>query len=224
MPDVVKICYRNLLNNRNGHNVILLTWNNLRDYLEISPTIKSKIGKGMSFASFSDFIRLNLLCYYGGLWIDATFYVTVPIKESIFHTNFYSIKNNVCKNDVVCRYRWAVNFVYCNQNNEIIRHIRNLFCTFWEKNKKPINYLFIDYCFEYERTVNRNFDELLDQMPCSNEYSHEIRKNFNQPFNQKLLDKWMNDTYLFKLSYKGNLIEVTKDGRESFYGHILNNI
>lgn len=221
MPDIVRTCYHNLKIYSNGHNIILLTCNNLYDYLEITPAILSKVGKGLSFTAFSDYIRLNLLSLYGGLWVDATFYITAPLDESIFHTKFYSIKNNVHKNDVVCRYRWAVNFVYCNKNNEIIRHIRNLFCAFWEKNEQPLNYLFMDYCFEYERTVNKDFDELLKQMPSSNEHSHEIRINFNQPFNQELFDKWISDTYLFKLSYKGNLIEATKDGRETFYGHIL---
>lgn len=225
MPDIVKVCYRNLIKYRNGHNVILITWNNLFDYLDISSTIIDKVGKGMSFTAFSDYVRLNLLSIYGGLWIDATFYVTAPIDNTIFQTRFFSIKNNVRKNDVVCRYLWAVNFVYNSGDNEFMRHIRNMFCFFWEMNKKPINYLFMDYCYEYERTVNNDFDNLLKRMPYTNEHSHQLRLNFNKPFNTMLLKHWMSDTSLFKLSYKGLLKEniYTQEGEETltFYGYVI---
>ena len=115
MPKVVRICYNNLKKNANGHKVILITWNNLNDYLSVSPTIMNKVGKGLSLIAYSDFIRLNLLSIYGGLWVDATFLITAPLDESIFESRFFSIKNNVHSNALVCKYRWAVNFVYASK-------------------------------------------------------------------------------------------------------------
>lgn len=173
MPKVVRICYNNLKKNANGHKVILITWNNLNDYLSVSPTIMNKVGKGLSLIAYSDFIRLNLLSIYGGLWVDATFLITAPLDESIFESRFFSIKNNVHSNALVCKYRWAVNFVYASKNSDIMKHIRNLFCAFWEQNKRSINYLLIDYCFEYEAINNRIFTQLLEDMPFTNEHSHE---------------------------------------------------
>lgn len=221
MPDVVKVCYKNLKKNANGHNVILLTNDNLEDYLCISPKIRNKVGKSLSYTAFSDFVRLNLLSFYGGLWVDATFFITHPLDESIFNTDFFSIKNKVNNNAIVCRYKWAVNFMFFPQNSAIVAHVRNIFCAFWDKNDKPINYLFIDYCFEYERLHNNKFDSLIESLPYSNEYSHQIRLNFNDSFNQTKYDSWLKDTSLFKLSYKGDLREVTKEGNLTYYGFII---
>lgn len=221
MPDVVRICYKRLKKYSNGHRVILITWENLNEYLEISPIIKEKIGKELSFMAFSDYLRLNLLSIYGGLWIDSTFYITAPLDESIFHTKFFSIKNNIKSNAIVCRYLWAVNFVYCEKNCEYIQHIRNLFSTFWEKSKKSVNYLFIDYCFEFERLSNPEFDKYLTEMPYSNEHSHEIREHYNDTYSEDVWNKWTSNTTLFKLSYKGLLKTETSDGKMTNYGYVL---
>ena len=43
MPKVVRICYNNLKKNANGHKVILITWNNLNDYLSLIPQHYYKI-------------------------------------------------------------------------------------------------------------------------------------------------------------------------------------
>lgn len=223
MPKIVKLCYSNILKNSNGHKVIFLTLENIHEYLSIPAYIKQNINKGLSFTLFSDYLRLNLLSLYGGLWIDATFLITSPIDKNIFQTTFFSIKNSNSFNDLVCKYKWAVNFMYAAKNCEYIQHIRNIFCQFWKIYNKPITYLFMDYCFEYERINNIKFDKLLNDMPYTNEFSHEIRKNFNNEFNQELLYKWLSNTSFFKLTYKGKFKLLTKDGKPTFYGYLINN-
>lgn len=223
MPDIVHVCYQSILKNANGHKVILITWDNLDSYIYIPNSIREKVGKGLSYTMFSDYIRLNLLSYYGGLWIDATFFVTQPLDNSIFDHDFFSIKNNVHANEYVCRYRWAVNFIYASSKCTCIRHIRNLFSFYWEKNNNAINYLLIDYCFEYERMNNKEFNSTLENLPCTNEFSHEIRINFNKEFNSDAWKKWLSNTSLFKLTYKGHLLESIEERKPTFYGYILTN-
>ena len=221
MPPVVKVCYEHLKKNCNGHKIVLITLENLSGYLDISPRILDKVGKTLPFTPFSDYIRLNLLGIYGGLWIDSTFLVTKPLDENIFKADFFSIKNDNADNSIVCRYKWAVNFVYCKRNYAPIQHVRNLFSAFWTNSEKSINYLLVDYCFEYERLNNNSFDKALEDMPFSNEDSHEIRLHFNDVFDNTLLEKWMSRTSLFKLTYKGTLNENMGKGEETFYGHVL---
>lgn len=221
MPDIVKACYRSLKNNSNGHNVILITKDNLNTYLEIPETIYCKVGRGMSFAHFSDYIRLNLLALYGGLWIDSTFFVTEPISDEIFDSDFYSIKNNVHDNNIVCRYLWAVNFMYSKANSEILKHVRNMFCAFWELNCHSVDYLLMDYCFEYERLSNPHFDDLLRKMQFSNEDSHKIRNNINNIYKEEQWQSWLSSTSLFKLTYKGDFVRETSSKELTYYGKIL---
>ena len=157
------------------------------------------------------------------VWVDATFLITAPLDESIFESRFFSGKNNVHSNALVCKYRWAVNFVYASKNSDIMKHIRNLFCAFWEQNKRSINYLLIDYCFEYEAINNRIFTQLLEDMPFTNEHSHDIRIHFNDAFDPQKWSEWLSNTNLFKLTYKGKLKSKTSDGQITNYGYLLHN-
>ena len=59
-----------------------------------------------------------------------------------------------------------------------MKHIRNLFLCFLGTKQKINNYLLIDYCFEYEAINNRIFTQLLEDMPFTNEHSHDIRIHF----------------------------------------------
>lgn len=222
MPPIVKVCYEQLKKNCNGHKIILITLDNLSEYLDISPRIMDKVGTSLPLTPFSDYIRLNLLSIYGGLWIDSTFLITKPLDENIFKTEFFSIKNDNTDNSIVCRYKWAVNFVYCKKDFAPIQHIRNLFSAFWLNSEKSLNYLLVDYCFEYERVSNRQFDDVLESMQYSNEDSHEIRIHFNDAYDKSQWNKWLKNTSLFKLTYKGRLEEHTVTGDETYYGHMIN--
>ena len=104
-----------------------------------------------------------------------------------------------------------------------MKHIRNLFCAFWEQNKRSINYLLIDYCFEYEAINNRIFTQLLEDMPFTNEHSHDIRIHFNDAFDPQKWSQWLSNTNLFKLTYKGKLKSKTSDGQITNYGYLLHN-
>lgn len=61
----------------NGHPVILITIDNYQNYIDVDQEILRKFNEGILLpAIFADLIRLKLLAVYGGLWIDATIYLT----------------------------------------------------------------------------------------------------------------------------------------------------
>lgn len=46
----------------------------------------------MLSAHFSDIVRENLLYKYGGIWMDATIYMTSPFPDTIYNYDYYTIK------------------------------------------------------------------------------------------------------------------------------------
>lgn len=223
MPDIVSVCYKQLKKHSGKHSVILITKNNIQDYLSVPECIVNKIGRSMTYTHFSDYVRLNLLAIYGGLWIDSTFLFTKDIDESIFEYNFFSIKNNPVDNQCVCKYRWAVNFMYVKSNSDVMYHVRNMFAAFCENNSSQLDYLFIDYCFEMEARLNEKFNEYLEHIPKTNEDCHELRIHFNEPYDEKMWDKWTSNTNWFKLTYKGELVRNTNE-YITYYGYIIDNM
>ena len=222
MPKVVSVCYKKLIKYSNAHPVTLLTSSNINDYLDIPDIILKKIGKELTITAFSDYVRLNLLAIYGGLWVDSTFFLTKPIDSKIFNYPFFSIKNEPNDNQYVCKYRWAVNFMYVAQNSQYMYNIRNMFASYWETHNEQLDYLLIDYCLELESRLNTDFNKMLNDLPITNVDSHEIRKNFNKPFNAPNWNKWLSTTSCFKLSYKGEL-KTYIDGKLTFYGYVVDN-
>lgn len=97
-----------------------------------------------------------------------------------------------------------------------------MFATYWETHNVPMDYLLIDYCFELESRLNSDFNEMLNNLPITNMDSHEIRINFNEPFNANKWKKWLSTTTCFKLSYKGEL-KKNVDGELTFYGYVVDN-
>lgn len=219
MPPLVKACYNSLLENANGHKVILVDMKNLNEYLTIHPATLARIGKGLSYTFFSDYLRLNLLAYYGGLYIDSTYLVTEPIKENIFNETFFSIhKLNFSEN--ISKSRWTANLIYVPSKTNFMQNIRNMYCKFRDQNDRLFEYFLIDYCFAYEYDHNTTFKNLIDNIAYSNSCSFKLQEHINEPFDEILWNNWLKDTSFFKMSYKGSFMAI-ENNQKTFYGYIL---
>ena len=74
----------------NGHPVILITIDNYQSYIDIDQEILRKFNEGILFpAILADLIRLKLLAVYGGVWIDATIYLTEDLNDDYFNKQFF---------------------------------------------------------------------------------------------------------------------------------------
>ena len=92
-PEIVKACIKSIRRNSKGHEVILLNKDNYSNYIKMPEYILEKRDRGtMLLANFSDILRLSLLAAYGGIWIDATVFISQPIPERVFTDIFYTAK------------------------------------------------------------------------------------------------------------------------------------
>ncbi|CBL21499.1 Capsular polysaccharide synthesis protein [Ruminococcus sp. SR1/5] len=74
--------------------VIELNENNLFEYVKLPDKIVNMWKqKKITNANFSDLCRIALLADYGGLWIDATVFLTGKIDEKILQSDIFSIKH-----------------------------------------------------------------------------------------------------------------------------------
>lgn len=70
---VVKACIRNLKKFLAEYSVRILNKENLTDYL---PKEECLFVENLPLANYTDLLRLNLLRYYGGFWLDASILIT----------------------------------------------------------------------------------------------------------------------------------------------------
>ena len=76
-PEVVKKCVDTVNYWLSDKRIHILDESNIFDYIDLPDYIIDKWRSGyISNTLFSDFIRLSILKKYGGMWIDATVYLT----------------------------------------------------------------------------------------------------------------------------------------------------
>lgn len=92
-PEIVKACIQSVRRNANRHKVVLLSKANICDYIALPEYIEQKHNKGIiGHAHYSDMVRLTLLSKYGGLWIDATVFISQPLPNMLFDKTFYGYR------------------------------------------------------------------------------------------------------------------------------------
>ena len=68
----------------------------LHEYVTIPPHILQHLQHGsMSRAHFSDYLRTCLLLQYGGIWLDATVYLSDPLPAAIREARFFIYKSSL---------------------------------------------------------------------------------------------------------------------------------
>lgn len=222
MPELVKLCYNSLKRNANGHPIHLVTKDNYQSYIEIPNYIIQKMGSGsISITHFSDILRVHLLYRHGGLWVDSTILVTSPIPKT-FDNDFFSIKH-AKKGQHVTGYRWTAFLIYTDRENILANFLKTFFLEYWKTEEKLITYLMIDYVFALAYDHIPAVTKMVDKNPYNNLQHNDLRYllKSGKAFDQNKFDAICSDTYLHKLTWKKKFLNTTKDGKLTYYGHLL---
>ena len=235
MPAIVKRCH-NSVKKYYGNDVVLLTKDNLKDYIQLPDYIEEKYAKGIiSHANYSDMVRLMLLAKYGGCWVDSTTYLTAKIPEDILNANFFTFKSVNSENlkflksieqfkifsnhinrtiDIESPY-----FIRAKAENIIINSILNLFLEYWKHENTLFDYLMIDKCFNLVVLSNQECKQEFLNMPT---YYLEnvllLQDALFEKFDENLFNNIKAITPVHKLTYKNLHRNPYKD---SFLQYLL---
>lgn len=216
MPDLVHACYDNLLRRAQDAEVVLLTSDNLGQYLDLPVSVLNSLEKGLiGYTHLSDIIRHSLLAEYGGLWIDATVWVTsdVPIYE-MKNLPFFSAKT-----EGIHSY-WVSYLLGGNLNSTLFCFVRDMMIAFCEREKYWPDYLvqdcLIDYAFCHLPVVR----EAMLSCPDNNPRRSDLWIRMNKIFDEEEYKRITKDNWMFKLSYKSYLVPKV-NGELTFYGAMI---
>lgn len=222
MPPIVRCTYNSICN-MTDKEVILITKENWKSYINPAPWIEQKVLNGkMKLPALSDYIRASLLYEYGGMWIDSTVLCIRKIPEWIFDREFFSIHNNeVSTNKYVAYGRWNVQILGSNRRHlEIFHCLLHVFSEYWKKYDYIMDYLLVDYSIDYAYNEKQNIKNMIDSVPCTNKNMHAILSLFDKPFEQDIMNKLSTNTWFFKLTYKHLFVEYT-DSKPTYFKYII---
>lgn len=134
-PPIVHQCIASIRKYAGNREVIVLTEENISQYVTFPEFIIKKKEKGiMTNAHYSDILRLYLLAQYGGIWIDATVYLTASLPQYVTHNPLFFFKSSPYGIGKLKCSNW---FIAADRNNEIIVCTLNMLLDYWKRN----NYL-----------------------------------------------------------------------------------
>lgn len=221
MPPIVKMCYRSLLKNAGGRKINLITFDNYRTFADIPDYIIEKHAKNIIHnTQLSDIIRVFLLCEHGGLWIDATHYVSGNLPafgELPFWTPRW---NNGCKKGWTSL-SYMESLLYCGYTNNILmRFLKDIFVNYWKNEDKLIDYLLLSASIECAYNNIERIRNLIDAVPLEKRGYYDLYYSMNLPYNENEYKALCDAIRFHKLTYKENFKERAKAGELTFYGYL----
>ena len=217
MPETVRASMKTIKDfaKRNGCEFHLLTDENLHSYISIPKDIIEKNkNKQLSSAAFADIIRASLLFEHGGIWMDATLFVSPYATLEMFEGDFFSLNHPPIHKDKIERaigdFKWSSFFLAGKRGKTYFKHIRDLFVYFVRKYPVFIQYLMIDYFILSEYELNDAFKALVDGLPilASAERVWFLRDHANDLFDANVWEEVLKTTPIMKTTYKINPEEL----------------
>ena len=163
---------------------------------------------------FSDFLRINLLERYGGLWLDSTVFVSEPLdkykdfwKMTYYTQKFFQEKSNFCPFISTPSYgRWA-SFIQGTAilHNPLFAFEREFLNAYWEEFDSLIDYVLIDYMMDMAYEHIPFARKAFDAVPINNDRAWSMLGTLNLPYAQYPYDKIFKGNFLNKMNWKSQL-------------------
>ena len=228
MPLLVKSCFNQLCSFHD--NVVLITNENIKNYIEIPSTISKKLYEGkIGWANYSDIIRNTLLAKYGGLWLDSTVWITAKLPfDKLFTSAFYSANGKVkVTNKSICFWTsfesnwssWCMGSEYINY--PLFGFVSHMMQAMAVNEKCWPDYVIQDYLIFYAyRFIPCIKDDMLN-ISIHNEHRNELASLMNEPYDNFIYSQLCQTDSIFKLSYKSNYVCRTSDCNLTFFGKLI---
>lgn len=200
-PPLVQRCYRSLQEHLPERDIVLLTEENLNEYVTFPPAIQRKIDSGaITRTHLSDLIRLELLIRYGGTWIDATVFCSggeIPAYVLDSDLFVYQCLKPGLDGHSTCLSSWLM--TACT-NHPILLLTRHLLYTYWEKHHRMTDYFLLHDCFQLATEAYP--DEWRRVTPVCNSTPHILLLRLFEPYDPAVWQAVTAMTCFHKLSYK----------------------
>lgn len=217
-PDIVKICFESMYRNKGDYNLIIISQENYKKYIDLPNFIIEGVNIGkIDFTHFSDLIRVYLLNRYGGIWLDSTILLLKPIPQDLSRYSFYTGKLKREKINCVSEKRWNIAFMSGNQNSMYFNFILNFYYKYWENENKLIDYFLTDYMTQIALKNFEVFKKEFDTVPINNKHIFEL--DLNDTYSKENLEMLSKNTFVFKNQRRRVFNSVDQNEQLTYYGY-----
>lgn len=217
-PAIVQRCIASIRKNAGAHPVQVIDQWNYAQFVSIPAHIEEKRERGViSLTHFSDYLRMALLAAHGGLWLDATIYVAGDLQQA-FRDPIFTVRNPGRDEGNISGWNWSVFGISGNRQYILFCLVRDLLDAYWHGSDHLIDYYIFDYMIRLVYDSCEQVRVAINDIPENNPGLYFYQENFNLEAQGKNPPA---DTWLYKLSWKGQYAPRTEEGAETVYGRWL---
>lgn len=215
-PALVKKCWESQRKKMpEGVEHIIITWDNYLNYVELPEYVVEKAKNGSILpAHLADIVRCCLLYKYGGVWLDATVYMTDRLPEACFD---YEILTR-CTGEKIYRtgVSWVTWFLGGRKGQELYRFLMEAFFYYFREHGEILHYYMIDYLIAIACNEIEGIEERFQKIPVNNMNAAELQKYLTAAYDRELYQACTEGGFLQKLTYKGSGYQ-----ENSVYRHLM---
>ncbi|MDR1156447.1 MAG: capsular polysaccharide synthesis protein [Bacteroidales bacterium] len=204
-PKLVRTCFDSVKKYSNGYEVIILSKETLNDYInELPDFVWKKYGTGgFVFPKIANLVRLYLLSAYGGVWLDATIYLTKPIDETWLQKDFFALQRSETPPadlktftdfdpiglswEQASYVRMQNSFMIARPHHKIIDDLLSIHLEYWKKETQINHYFFFQIMF-HRMMQHDEWKSLNCKVVGYADFHRLLIAGFDR-FNQKLYDE-----------------------------------
>ena len=200
-PRLVQKCYQSVVENLPDREVILITSENMADYVQFPEFILDKWHKGqITHTHMTDLLRLELLISYGGLWLDATVFCSGRnVPDYMLDSDLFFFQTLKPGRDGHASYisSWLMS---AKTNNKILIATRELCYSYWKENNSMWDYFLLH---DFMAIVLDYYpDDWTKVIPRDNATPHILLLRLFDQYDEKMWRAIKEQTPFHKLSYK----------------------
>ncbi|MDE7409596.1 MAG: capsular polysaccharide synthesis protein [Muribaculaceae bacterium] len=219
-PDLVKACFRSMRRHLKQE-LVVLDQKSLFEMISLPDYImeKWKAGK-IPHTQFSDICRVELLYRHGGVWLDATDYVTAPIPQYIMDEDFFLF---MAGEKIRGSYAMIQScFIRGKKGNPLLDIWRQAIYAYWKEENSKINYfvhhLLLKLAVENNVIAASNFSKMpkIDQDPTHALWGEHCMDKFSK----EEFDRLTAEAFFQKTNYKDK--RLGGDIHDTIAEYILN--
>lgn len=218
-PELVKVCVASMRRYLKDREITLLSYDNYKDYVELPPHVVERYEKGeMPAALFADLLRLEVLIWHGGTWMDASMWVTGYSEKDkeIFDTDLFMFQ--ALRRDDNTFYGTSNWFITARAGNRPLMVLRDVLTQYWRDYGVTLNYyMFHDFFY----TIAQMYPTEIAAMPRRNRLLPlMLLQRLGDDYDEKWMAELQSSCGLHKLNYRVPA-EVLAN-KNNFYHSIVN--
>lgn len=206
-PPLVKACFRSMRRHLRQE-LVVLDADTLFDWISLPDHIVEKWRSGkIAHTQFSDICRIELLYRHGGLWFDATDFVTAPVPQYIMDQDLFLF---MAGEKIRGSYAFIQScFIRGRKGNPVLGVWREANSIYWKEENSKINYfvhhMLLRLAVEVNPVAAENFAKMtkVDQDPTHSLWGDHCV----DPYDEKTFADLTSDAFFQKTNYKDKRLD-----------------